>query len=46
LKLFALGESIALIVPQGAAFGRDKAEISAQQLSDATKVGDDWGTIP
>lgn len=37
--LFALGESIALIVPDSSAFGRDIAELSEEQLSDASKIG-------
>ncbi|KAJ2990487.1 hypothetical protein NUW58_g2925 [Xylaria curta] len=39
LKLFALGESIALIVPNSTAFGRDMAELSEEQLSDSAKIG-------
>ncbi len=38
VKIFALGESIALIVPSSTAFGRDRAELSEEQLSDAAKV--------
>ncbi|KAI0909412.1 hypothetical protein F4823DRAFT_562965 [Ustulina deusta] len=37
--IFALGESIALIVPSSTAFGRDRAELSEEQLSDAAKIG-------
>ncbi|KAI0416381.1 hypothetical protein F5X98DRAFT_344261 [Xylaria grammica] len=37
--LFGLGESIALIVPGSAAFGKDIATLSKEQLDDADKIG-------